>query len=138
MEEAKDKPKERKIYWNANEIFKPLSEETFHNMVMPFIKAYYKHEYGNELYLHDHENLDEIYIVVHVDRDVSHLTYYNEEGDYDSKLESEIRNDRQDLTPENIFDYLYYEYKELFGSDSSPSVPENIKQEPKKKIKITL
>lgn len=125
------KPVERIIYWSASEVFTKLSEKDFTKLVMPFIKAYYKHHYGNELYLHEHENID-VNINMHIDRSSSILTYYPEPDNYESKIESEIKNDRKDLTPENILDFMYYEYKQLFNDD-----PCIVGQETKK-VKITL
>lgn len=128
-----------KKYWNASEIFKILNEEKFTEMVWPFIKAYYKHDIGNELCLHDHKTLSEIYIVIHVDRDMSSITYYYEEDNFESNMDREIKNDRQNLTPENIFDFVYYEYLQFFNVISLyDSIEQTEKPEKTKKVKITL
>ncbi len=137
MEEVTEVKPEKIIYWNASEVFTILTEKEFTKLVMPFIKAYYKHQYGNELYLHEHETLD-VMIILSVDREISTMLFYNEPDSFDSnsKLESEIKNDRKDLTPENIFDYIYYEYKQLFQGDTCIVDPEDKKEN--KKTKITL
>jgi hypothetical protein len=132
MEEETEVKKERIIYWSASEVFTKMEYFEFNKLVMPFIKAYYKHNYGNELFLHEHETID-VLMTLHVDRNSSTLTFYHEPDKSESSLESVIKNDRKDLTPENIFDFIYYEYQELFDGDCV--------DEPKKetkKTKITL
>lgn len=133
MEEETEIKKERIIYWNASEVFTKMEYFEFAKIVIPFIKAYYKHQYGNELYLHEHETID-VMILMHVDRISSTLTFYNEPDKFDSTLESIIKNDRKDLTPENIFDFIYYEYQQLFEGDISVADP----KKETKKPKITL
>lgn len=125
--------KEIEIYWNASEVFTILNEKDFTKLVMPFIKAYYKHAYGNELYLHEHESID-VCILMHVDRDSSTMMYYNDPANYESMLECEIKNDRKDLTPENILDFMYYEYKQLFEGESCIQDSEKKKETKKQKI----
>jgi hypothetical protein len=134
--EVQEVKKEREIYWSASEVFTILSEKEFTKIVLPFIKAYYKHHYGNELYLHEHDTKD-VSMIVYVDRESSKIMFYHEPADYNSSIEGEIKNDRKDLTPENIFDYLYYEYKQLFQGDPCMVEPEK-KKVTKKEIKITL
>lgn len=126
---------ERVIYWSASEVFSILSEKEFRDLVMPFIKAYYKHQYGNELYLQEHDIID-VSIIIHVDRVLSKIIFYHEPNDYTSTLESELKNDRNDLTCENIFDFIYYEYRLLFNTD--PPIDEPEKKKEIKKTKITL
>lgn len=133
MEDETEVKKERIIYWNAGEVFNKMEYFEFNKLVTPFIKAYYKHNHGNELCLQEHDTID-VSILIHVDRDSSTLTYYWEPDNCDFNLESIIKNDRKDLTPENIFDFIYYEYQQLFEEDISV---DDLKKETKKP-KITL
>jgi hypothetical protein len=105
-------------YYQAHEVFKPLNEYEFRLKVLPFIRAYYKHEYGEELMLHSNETGD-LYLYVHVDRDYSMVSFHYCKEKSELSFSGRLKKDKQKLKPKNILNFLYYEYKLLFENEEN-------------------
>lgn len=128
-----------KRWYNANELFTPISEEVFRKAVMTYVKAYYKAEYSDILLLHENDEDDlELYMYIQVDRDEGILYFYNDALDNTQCAKSKIKNKGNIiLKPKDYVNFFYYEYRLHFAdvSDIENGVPI---QKETKKPKITL
>lgn len=118
------------IFWDASEIFTQLTDSEFKSLVLPFIKAYYKHKYEGELYLQSTDDTRDLVIIVNCNRNESKITYYFDIEDCENSIENCIENDLKNLKAKDIYNYLLYEYKLLFKGD------ELIKNKQKKEIML--
>ena len=96
----------------AFELFTEIDRQTFKKLVMPFIRAYYKHEFGDILYIHTHKDYDGVYIQIEVDKKRAELTFYRNNTDF-TDVQTCIFKYKK-IKPKDIFNYLYYEYKLFF------------------------
>lgn len=106
------------VYHNAYDLFTQMTEFEFNQKVFPFIKAYYKHEYGEELLVHETE-CGELYICIHVDREYSSIYFQYCKERFDLTYEGKLSNDRKNLKPKNILNFLFYEYNLYFINEGS-------------------
>lgn len=137
VKEVEQDPPKR--WYNAKDLFTPISEEVFRKAVMTYVKAYYKAEYSDVLLLHEHVEDDlELYMYIQVDRDEGILYFYNDALDSNACAKSKIKSKGNIiLKPKDYVNYFYYEYRLHFADvqDIENGVPI---QKEIKKSKITL
>ncbi len=125
---VEEKEKIVPIYHNAYDLFTQLTRKEFKEKVMPFVKAYYKHQFGEEYLLHE-TDCGELYISIHVDRGYSSIYFQYCKERFDLTYEAKLSNDRKNLKPKNILNFLFYEYNFYFINDEGKKVGS-----PKKKV----
>ncbi len=110
-DEMIEKVKKVQTEYYAFELFTEMDRQTFKKTVMPFIRAYYKHEYGDFLFIHTHKDNYDIIIQIEVNKYRAELTF-NNNSDFSNIQTCMFKYEK--IKPKDIFNYLYYEYKLLF------------------------
>lgn len=117
--EEEVKADKKRTRFSAYEIFKPMNQLEFYHKVMPFVKAYYKHNHPNDLALHEMDYDEGVCAIwINVGRQDATLYFHYDIEDEDKHSTARLENEHNDLKAKDMYNFLSYEYFQLFDKSN--------------------